>query len=427
MEGINCTLKNPVEWLTRFKLLIMLVFFSTVFIPTKLSAQQTIDGNPIDWCNFGSHFQDAYGHGVVDSSFTQGSKDFKFAIDNTWEVGQTKAKNDIANGAASLVTQVRYYNASNVLVTSPIGNYLVFAGDRSSNNGDAQIGFWFYLNGTHPVVLNGSNTFAPEHVRGDLLVLADFTGGGRNGNVSVYRWVGGEPVTLGSTYVPNSNNNLETTNISGAVAENNATSYPVPCGWDFFPRNYETNEFYEGYIDLSLVVGISPCFSTVLLETRSSQSITASLDDFIGGALGGVPSVTLNGGTRCANGAAVTLTAVPGTPGSYTYTWTAPAGVTIGNVSTFNATVGGTYTVYITNNQGCPSPVATATVTVNPLPGCDITGNQAICANQSTSFTATGGAAGATYSWSGPAGYVNSNAANSGTLTVAGAYTVLIT
>src|SRR5436190_12939989 len=103
-------------------------------VPTT-AGKITIDGNPYDWslANLNtfpvhSYQLDAFGNGVVDSQFTEGSKDFFEAEDLRWSVSQTKAKNDIANGAAVLV-----------------GNTLYFAGDRTSNNGDAQIGFWFYL------------------------------------------------------------------------------------------------------------------------------------------------------------------------------------------------------------------------------------------------------------------------------------------
>src|SRR4030095_16414841 len=152
-----------------------------------------IDGNPCDWnlANFStfpirSYQQDAFGNGVVDSQFTEGSKDFFEAHDLRWSVSQTKAKNDIANGAAVLV-----------------GTTLYFAGDRTSNNGDAQIGFWFYQNGTGPVIQpDGTHNFAPDHAVGDLLVLADFTNGGTFATVTVYEWVG----TGGN--VPNTNGAL---------------------------------------------------------------------------------------------------------------------------------------------------------------------------------------------------------------------------
>jgi hypothetical protein len=91
-------------------------------------------------------------------------------------------------------------------LNSSTGNFLVFAGDRISNSGDAQIGFWFFQNGTAPVTVSGVNTFSPEKhglpAPGDILVLADFTGGGRNATVIVLQW------TPGTGTYPNSDNNF---------------------------------------------------------------------------------------------------------------------------------------------------------------------------------------------------------------------------
>ena len=83
-----------------------------------------IDGNPYDWnaSNFNlfpirTYQGDAYGNGVVDNQFTEGSKDFFPANQLVWSISQTKAKNDIANGAAIIKDGILY-----------------FAGDRTSNN-----------------------------------------------------------------------------------------------------------------------------------------------------------------------------------------------------------------------------------------------------------------------------------------------------
>ncbi len=264
-------------------------------VPTA-AGKITIDGNPYDWslANLStfpvhSYQLDKFGNGVVDSQFTEGSKDFFEAEDLRWSVSQTKAKNDIANGAAVLTNS--YIDIDGNTHT---GSFLTFAGDRTSNNGDAQIGFWFYLGGTGPHTrADGTRDFAPNHTVGDLLILADFTGGGRLATVTVYRWVGD-----GTGDVPNTNGNLHTTNCSGTVAENNDTAYPIPDGWMFLPGQscYETNEFYEGVVDLACITGqggaVSVCFSSFLLETRSSQSITASLDDFVSGGFAGKPTPT---------------------------------------------------------------------------------------------------------------------------------------
>src|SRR6476620_5883609 len=163
----------------------MILLFVLFLWPTVSSAQITIDGNPADWNSavfntfpIRKYVFDPRGTGVIDNQFT--SSKYFFLADGTgndhltWVMGQTKAKNDIANAAALLD-----------------GSNLYFAGDRTSNNGDAQIGFWFFLGGTSTrTIQKGTRDFAPDHAVGDLLVLADFTGGGRDANVTVYEWVG---------------------------------------------------------------------------------------------------------------------------------------------------------------------------------------------------------------------------------------------
>jgi hypothetical protein len=366
-----------------------------------------VDGNPCDWRSGNisqlrtsnpsmvfAYRQDPYGN-VSDTSFTEGSKDFMTAANLTWTFGQTKAKNDIANAAVAI-----------------LGDTLYFAGDRTSNNGDAQIGFWFYLGGTAPA----ANThFAPEHTVGDILVLADFTGGGNFGTVTVYKWVG----SGGS--VPNTNGTLEyfTTCGNGAVvvAENNAGATKVPFEGNFDQPCYELNEFYEGKIPLSCILQNSGsyCISSFLLETRSSQSITASLDDFVSGGFDAQPSPTASAtGTNptCfgASNGSINLT-VGGTGNTPTYSWTKvggsmPAGQA--NVEDPQGLSAGTYNVTVTV-QGALSCFGTATaqaILTNPTQitaSASASGTNPNCfgaSNGSINLTVTTNAGGSpTFAW----------------------------
>src|SRR5829696_4312488 len=301
----------------------------------------TIDGNPCDWRSSNlagvaikTYTPDPFGNGVLDNQFTEGSKDFMLAADLRWAIGQTKAKNDIANSAVAI-----------------IGDTLYFAGDRTSNNGDAQIGFWFYLNGTGPVTLSdGTQTFAPEHAVGDILVLADFTGGGNTATVSIYKWVG----SGGS--VPNTNGTLEyVTACEGViVAQNNTATYQVPFesggGVNFDSPCYEPNEFYEGQIPLSCLIaaGVQPCFGSYLLETRSSQSITAALDDFVAGGFDARPHPTASAvapPALCAGGTGSINLTVGGTGTNPTFVWTRVGGGFASTVEDPTGLSAGTYNV----------------------------------------------------------------------------------
>jgi hypothetical protein len=90
-----------------------------------------------------------------------------------------------------------------------------------------------------------------------------------------------------------------------------------------------------------------------------------------------------------------------------TYSWTGPNGFTsnvqnpvINNVT---AAAAGTYTLTVTNSNGCTSST-TVDVVVNPLPTPVITGESSVCVSDGTTtvtYTATAG--GCDYNWVIPA------------------------
>jgi hypothetical protein len=288
------------------------------------------------------------------------------------------------------------------------------------------------LNGTRPVdtIINGNPTkiFSPEHADGDLLVLADFTGGGRDANVIVLRWNG-----AGTGTYPNSDGNFDLVTVAAAVAINNNDLYPVPGSWAFINPNYDINEFYEGYIDLGdLGPNTNKCFSAFMLETRSSQSITASLDDFVSGGFNAKPAApTVPTQARCGSGS-VTLTAT--CVGSSVRWYTTVDGVTPISSNASYTVSGNTLTIInlaatttffaacYNADLNCESDRTSVIATVNPLPVCNITGNLTICAGASTTLTASGGTS---YSWTGPGGFTAATAAI--TVGTAGQYTVVVT
>ena len=123
------------------------------------------------------------------------------------------------------------------------------------------------------------------------------------------------------------------------------------------------------------------------------------------------------------------ISATPGVAGSYSYAWTVPTGFAPpGNVSNFNSSIAGTYSVVITNTStGCVSSLASGTLTVNPTPTVTVN-SPSICAGQSTTVTATPGSA-ATYSYAWTVPTLATSPGNNSTFstTVAGTYSVIIT
>ena len=156
------------------------------------------------------------------------------------------------------------------------GHVLLFAGlDRFDNSGDATAGFWFFQNpiSEHGQRLSGSTHFTGTHADGDILLVSDFSIGGSVSTIKVFRWTGNDatgslvPVTAPGTTT---------------FAIVNSGSIAVP--WSFTDKSHHTSpaagEFLEEGVDLT-ALGLGGCFSNFMAETRSSQSPTATLSDFV--------------------------------------------------------------------------------------------------------------------------------------------------
>lgn len=109
-------------------------------------------------------------------------------------------------------------------------------------------------------------------------------------------------------------------------------------------------------------------------------------------------AITVSGSLTICNGSSVTLHAAMGT--GYTYQWYQGTSVLTGATSSaYIATAAGTYSVLVTNADGCSVNSGTRTVIVNPLPPVDITpgGPMTVCAGGTVSLSAAAGAY--TYQW----------------------------
>jgi hypothetical protein len=128
------------------------------------------------------------------------------------------------------------------------------------------------------------------------------------------------------------------------------------------------------------------------------------------------PSVTASGPTTFCAGSSVNLTA-SSTSGA-TYQWS--TGATSANISVNQS---GTYTVTATLN-GCTSPSASTTVTVNAIPATPsitASGATTFCAGGNVTLTASSSTSGATYAWS------NGASTSSITVSQSGNYSVTAT
>ena len=165
---------------------------------------------------------------------------------------------------------------------------------------------------------------------------------------------------------------------------------------------------------------------SVVITNTTTNCASASANGTV--TVNPLPTVTVNSPTVC-EGTAATITATPGTAGTYNYAWIVPVGVTNpGSVASFTSTVAGTYSVVITSTTtNCTSASANGTVTVNPLPTVTLN-SPTVCEGTAATITATPSTAGTyNYAWTVPAGVTNPGSVASFTSTVAGTYSVVIT
>ena len=199
---------------------------------------------------------------------------------------------------------------------SPAGDsILAFGADKFDTSGTAFIGAWFFKT---PVFAASDGRFrtandptAPlaVHTFGDVLVLLNFPGGGTNfAEKQVFEWVG-----------PGGTCNAPATLVNGVLCDITATgqansveglsnlligpqAIPGTCSaWSHTPKNgpvgtIQTNAFFEGAINISDFPALTACFASFLLETRASDSVSATLKDFVLGEFNTCASVAVTKG-----------------------------------------------------------------------------------------------------------------------------------
>jgi hypothetical protein len=167
---------------------------------------------------------------------------------------------------------------------------IYFGADRFANDGDAQLGFWFFQQNVTPTA---DGSFNGVHQVGDILVLANFSQGGSVSTIQILEWVGSGGDEGGGTLKL-----LETAagaQCGPALGNHDvcAITNAVPTGspWPYTPKQGSPNvfpevSFFEGGINITRIFrgATPPCFSSFLAETRSSTSVTAVLKDFVLGA-----------------------------------------------------------------------------------------------------------------------------------------------
>jgi hypothetical protein len=265
------------------------------------------------------------------STFTIGSKDILDV--NGWSctpANNVTDKGDIMNAYATAYTDP---NSGH--------KFLFFGLERNANAGDANVAFWFLQGSASCPAAGGS--FTGSHHNGDLLIVSAFTNGGSVSTIDEYEWQNGAlnttPVAHGQDCTSGSANNDPTCATSNTQALSNIP-WLTENKADGVGHSLQTGEFFEGGIDLSApsVNLANNCFNTFIPDTRSSQSLTATLYDFAIGQLGECTSTTSTLPVDATDTSQPPGTSIPLDPNDAAVTVKDKTTVGVTGISSFNST-----------------------------------------------------------------------------------------
>jgi len=267
------------------------------------------------------------------TTFTTGSKD-TLPISTGWQCtasNNVNSKIDVMNA---------YAGAYKDPATGD--EILYFALERNTNTGDANVAFWFLQGAVGCNDNGGTASFTGDHQDGDLLIVSAFTNGGTVSTIDVYRWNGGATGSLGTTAVAHGVDCKTTGGNDTACATVNTGTITTP--WltatkqDGVGHSLRISDFFEGGLNLTKANLAGKCFNTFTGDTRSSQSLTATLFDYALGTLGECTSNTTTqasitgsasigtGSVTVSDSATVTVTGATTWAGTVQFKLTGPDG-----------------------------------------------------------------------------------------------------
>ncbi|MES2429423.1 MAG: hypothetical protein V4556_00720, partial [Bacteroidota bacterium] len=173
----------------------------------------------------------------------------------------------------------------------------------------------------------------------------------------------------------------------------------INYSWSIIPASAGTINGSSTGEDVSVTSSSTANFTVRL--TMTAPAIQISINCNYPVTVVTAPTVVVTAPARCSNGAASTISVTP--TGASNYDWTVPDGATDpGSVSSFQATVGGVYSVSVTLANGC-SASNSATLIVNDPPTVVVTA-PARCSNGAASTVSVTPTGASNYDWTVPDG-----------------------
>jgi hypothetical protein len=206
-----------------------------------------------------------------------------------WDAGNVPAKDDLVNS----------YAYAAMPTSGPLTDDLIlYTGlERLDPAGDSHVDIEFLQNpvnivdgqpaasGQAAVPCNDPGNdpvpceFSGIREVGDVIISMDFVNGGGIGEVDVHEWNGTEYVLQGTA-------GGEGCNAADSICAFNNGGLIDGGPWPNFNKSgsvitqIEQNGFTEIGVNVTDLLGFTPCISTIMAKTRSSQSFTAELKDF---------------------------------------------------------------------------------------------------------------------------------------------------
>jgi hypothetical protein len=236
---------------------------------------------------------------------TGGSKDPLDSTSWKWKAGTTPDKDSLTNAYAAEVLNGH--------------EFFTFGAELFASNGDANIGLWFFQQN---VTNLNDGSFGPgKHQNKDIFVVSAFTNGGKQATVTVYLWdslctaagkassgsaAGCVEANLRQRFQSNLLSTCNTADDACAVSNNG----PITVSWPYATKfggpanSVPATAFFEGGIDVTDLLsngvpGNEPCFSSFIMDTRSSQTPSSTLKDFIGGQFNTCGNITVDKTCEC--------------------------------------------------------------------------------------------------------------------------------
>jgi uncharacterized repeat protein (TIGR01451 family) len=250
------------------------------------------------------------------TTFATGSKDGQDIPG--WQCNRdanVNSKIDIMNGFAAVMEQGTH-------------KFLYFGLDKAKDNGNNNVGIWMLQDPSVGCVSSGSAvTFTGHHVVGDLLIVSAFTNGGGVSSITAYEWIADiDPKPAVTTPGINPDpvaTSADCLDITGqglvdrlcAVVNGKTVFMPfLTADNGVINAAHPSPNFWEGGLELTAFQQFAgTCFNRYILDTRASQSLTATLFDYVQGQLNTcAPSTNL---TKTASA----TTVHSGDPVTYTY------------------------------------------------------------------------------------------------------------